>query len=110
MTHAWALRLLRWSYCAFIAWASAQVFVAGAGEHEAHAKALAGVEIAAIFVFLFPPLQIGAGAVLLIVYAIASVITVLQGEPPIRFAYYAATALYILWASRRSARPEGAPA
>jgi len=108
MTHAWALRLLRWSYCAFIAWASAQTFLAGG--HEAHAKILAGVEIGAIAAFLFPMLEIGAGAVLLIVYAIASVITVLQGEPPIRFAYYAATALYILWASRWSARPEGAPA
>ena len=103
MSDAWALRLLRWSYCAFIAWASAQVFLAGSGAHELHARLLAGAEVAAITAFLIPPLEIGAAAVLMIVYAVASVITLMQGQPPIRFVYYAATALYIVWASRRSA-------
>jgi predicted metal-binding membrane protein len=100
MTPTWTLRLLRWSYCAFIAWASAQTFLSALGAHDLHAKLLSGVEMAAITALLFPPIELVAAAVLLIVYAIASVLTVLSGEPPVRFVFYGVTALYIVWASR----------
>lgn len=111
MNEIWSLRIFRWSYCAFIAWASAQVFLQGAGAHEPHARILAGVEIAAIAAFLIPRLEAAAGAVLLIVYAFASVITIAQGKPPLRFIYYAATAIYIVLAHRRlTARKEPSPA
>jgi hypothetical protein len=100
MSGPWPFRLLRWSYCAFIAWASAQVFFHNGGAHESHARILAGVEIAAIVAFLFPATEIAACIVLLLVYALASAITAMQGEVPVRFLYYAATATYIVIASR----------
>ena len=108
MTDAWTLRLLRLSYCAFIGWASIQTFLAGG--HDAHVRILAGAEIAAILAFLVPALEIGATAILLAVYAIAALLTLLQGEPPVRFVFYAATALYIVWASRRTGRAVAAGA
>jgi hypothetical protein len=101
MSEAWAPRALRWSYCAFIAWASAQVFIAGAGQHEPHAAVLASVELTAVAAFVFPPLEAAAGAVLAAVYVVASVVTVMQGEAPLRFVYYAATAIYIVVGQRR---------
>ncbi|HLI65439.1 MAG TPA: hypothetical protein VKU90_03660 [Caulobacteraceae bacterium] len=110
MSDAWALRLLRWSYCAFIAWASAQVFITGEGQHEPLAPWLAGIEIAAIAAFLFDRLQVAAAAALLIVYAVAAAATTLQGEPPLRFLFYAATAAYILVAHRRLTTANAAPA
>jgi hypothetical protein len=101
MSEVWALRLLRWSYCAFIASASLQTFLQARGDRDVHALILSSVEIAAIAAFLFAPLEVIACGVLLIVYAIAAALTVAVNHGlPLRFAYFAMTAIYIVIASR----------
>lgn len=100
MSQTWALRGLRWSYCAFIAWASVQTF-RGARGSDLHAQILSVVEIAAIVAFLFAPLEVAACVVLLAVYATAAVLTLAtHNEVPLRFIYFAMTAIYIVIASR----------
>jgi hypothetical protein len=102
VSETWALRLLRWSYCAFIAWASVRTFVEARAEHDFHPLVLSGVEIAAIAAFLFTPLETIACAVLLVVYAIAAVLTMAAHEDlPLRFVYFAMTAVYIVIAGQR---------
>ena len=103
MNQTWALRGLRWSYCAFIAWASLQTFLAARADHDVHALILSSVEIAAIAAFLFAPLEAVACGVLLIVYAIASVLTLAaHHDMPLRFVYFAMTAVYIVIATRNA--------
>ena len=94
MSARWALRGLRWSYCAFIAWASAQTFF-HAG-HDPHALVLSVVELAAIAAFLFKRTETIACYILLIVFGLAALLTAMDGEVPLRFAYYAMTAIGIL--------------
>lgn len=102
MSESWALRLLRWSYCAFIACASVRTFVEARAGHDLHAFVLSGVEITAIAAFLFAPLETIACAVLLVVYAIAVVLTLVAHQDlPLRFVYFATTAVYILIADQR---------
>lgn len=101
MSEVWALRGLRWSYCAFIAWASLQTFAQARGDRDVHALILSSVEIIAIAAFLFAPLEVIACGVLLIVYAIASALTVTaHHDIPLRFVYFAMTAVYLVIASR----------
>lgn len=102
MSEPWALRLLRWSYCAFIAWASVRTFLEARAGHDRHALVLSGVEILAIAAFLFAPLETIACAVLLVVYAIAAVLTTaVHQDLPLRFVYFAMTAIYIVIADQR---------
>jgi hypothetical protein len=104
MSEVWALRVLRWSYCAFIASASLQTFLQARGDRDVHALILSSVEIAAIAAFLFVPLEVIACGVLLIVYAIAATLTAaMHHDIPLRFVYFATTAVYIVIASRRGA-------
>jgi hypothetical protein len=110
MSAVWLPRALRWSFCAFIVYAGAQTFAAawsGNGEPHhlaAHGLALSGVEILAALALLVPRLRQAAAWVLCGVFAIAAVLTLAGGEPPLRFAYYAATAA-VLGFSRSAARP-----
>jgi hypothetical protein len=107
MSEVWALRSLRWSYCAFIAAASAlalQLALHGQGEgtHGAHmVLALASTETIAALAFLFAPAQRVACAVLIVVYAIATVLSVLSVDwlAVLRFVFYGVTAVYIVIAS-----------
>jgi len=102
MNQAWALRGLRWSYCAFIAWASLQTFLQSRLERDFHALILSSVEIAAIAAFLFAPLEIIACVVLLVVYAIAAALTLAaHHDMPLRFVYFAMTAIYIVTVGRK---------
>lgn len=100
MSQIWGLRGLRRSYCAFIAWASLQTFAQARQEHDPHALALASVEIVAVAAFLFAPLEIVACAVLLAVYAVAAMLTVAAHGMPLRFVYFAMTAVYIVIVAR----------
>lgn len=97
----WALRALRWSYCAFIAWASLQTFLSPHAGHDLHALLLSSVELLAIIAFLFESVEWPAAIVLIAVYTIAAIVTILAGEMPIRFVYLAVTAFYIVYARRR---------
>jgi hypothetical protein len=97
----WRLHGLRWSYCAFIAWSSLQTLLAAqAGlhiwaSHATHALLLSSVELLAIAAFLVDRWALYAGVVLTVVFAIAAVLTVLEGQMPLRFLYFAATAIYL---------------
>jgi|HubBroStandDraft_3_1064219.scaffolds.fasta_scaffold649858_2 hypothetical protein len=96
----WPLRILQWSFCATIAWASLQTFLEARGSHDLHALLLSGVELLAIAAFLFERLAITACAALIGVFAIAAAVTTLEGQVPLRFLYFAATAAYIVLAQR----------
>ena len=115
MSRTWALRALRWSYCAFIVYASALTFLqtwTGQGAHHGDPAilALSGVETAAALALAIEPLEVAALVALLAVYAVASAITVGEGEPPLRFVFYAVTALYIVLTNRgKPAMAKAAP-
>jgi hypothetical protein len=97
----WRLYGLRWSYCAFIAWSSLQTLLAAqaalhiSAGHAAHALLLSGVELLAIAAFLVDRWARSAGIVLTAVFAIAAILTALEGQMPLRFLYFAATAIYL---------------
>jgi hypothetical protein len=107
----WPLRALRWSFCAFIVYASAQTFVAawkGHGElHHGRAGllALSGAEAIAALALLVPRLASAATWVLCAVFATAAVLTIAAGQAPLRFAYYAATAILLGLTENRSLWP-----
>jgi hypothetical protein len=101
----WPLRILRWTYCAFIAWSSFQTFLEARANHHSHAFILSIAELAAIAAFLFKAFEIPALAVLLAVFAIAGIISSLEGDFPIRFLFYATTAAFIVYASRHRTGP-----
>lgn len=96
----WALRALRWSYCAFIVWASLQTFLSAHAEHDLHALILSSVELLAIAAFLFESIEWPAAIVLIAVYTIAAIATMFAGQMPIRFVYFGVTAFYIVHANR----------
>jgi hypothetical protein len=66
-----------------------------------HALLLSGAELVAIAAFPVDRLAAAACAALCAVFAVASVITALEGDVPLEFPYFAATAVYILLARRR---------
>jgi hypothetical protein len=109
-----ALRALRCSFCAFIVFASSQAFMAGlTGNGERHhlaahgLLALSGVEVLAALALLIPGLALAAAWVLCAVFAIAAVLTLAAGEVPLRFVYYAATAISLGLAKRPCAVAAG---
>ena len=66
-----------------------------------HASALlAGIEILAAVLFLFRRSEWVACAILLVVYAVATVISATFGDWSLRFVYYGATAIFIVVAAR----------
>ncbi|HEY8949162.1 MAG TPA: hypothetical protein VIM56_09795 [Rhizomicrobium sp.] len=101
MKPIWALNGLRWSYCAFIAWTTLQTLLAAREGGDVHALILSGVELAASAAFLLPSLEVIACAVLLAVYVIAAGLTVtVHHEVPLRFAYFAMTAICVVAVTR----------
>jgi hypothetical protein len=104
----WALRALRWSFCGFIVFASGQTFVSAlGGRGGSHHLALSAIEIAAALALLIPPLAVAASLALCAVFAIAAVLTLADGEAPVRFAYYGATAILLGVAKESSLWPQG---
>ncbi|HXC56905.1 MAG TPA: hypothetical protein VNU97_16520 [Rhizomicrobium sp.] len=107
MNAKWTLRGLRYAYVAFIAAASGAALDGareGTGHHGAHlVLALAGPELLAALAFLAEPIEIAACAVLLLVYLAAAALSVASGDwlAPLRFAYFAVTAVFIVLAHRR---------
>jgi hypothetical protein len=99
ITATQALYAFRLVFVAFILWASAKTFMegwpTGGGASPAHAgqaiRLLAGAEIVAAALFLWPTAQLWAGGVLIAIFAIATVIDLKAGGVPARFAYYSAT-------------------
>jgi len=105
-----ALYLYRVVFVAFIVWASAKTFAEGWAAAPGHAGALAGsghirllaaTEIVAALAFLWPAAQIWAGAALILIFAIATVLDLMMGGVPARFAYYSATVMILVFLERR---------
>lgn len=104
--------LKRWTlayravFVLFIVWASAVTVIGAHGQaaHEGHSPlvlvGLGAAEIGGALLFLFRGPQLLGLAVLLVVFAIAAVMSTLLGDNPLRFFYYAATALFILAVDR----------
>ena len=108
MSDAWTLRILRWAYVAFIAYASMQTFLQAWGVKTGHHNigvpgllVLSGTEVLAVIAFLTEAVDVAALGVLLVVFAVASVLSIGEGEIPLRFLYFAATAAYVTIARRR---------
>lgn len=104
----WPLRALRWSFCAYIAWSSLQTFASARTGHDAHALVLSGAELIAVTAFLFDRTALAAGVALVAIFAIAAALTTLEGQVPLRFLYFGATAVYIALARRAPAGPAAA--
>jgi hypothetical protein len=113
MSPRWMLRGLRWSYCIFITAASittAESALGGQGEGSHGPQtilALASIEACAALALAIEPIELVACGVLLLVYTIASVVSVLSAdwEAVLRFVFYAATAIYIVLVSRANRGP-----
>jgi hypothetical protein len=102
-----AFRLL---YVAFIVVASATTFTSAwvatratghPAPNQTFLAGLAAVEIVAALLFAFRRLEIPAGIALLIIFAIAQVLSIMYAEITLRFVFYAGTVLFILAAARR---------
>lgn len=94
------LRALNWSFCAYLGWSSWATLAQAAVARDLHALILSGAELLAVAVFLFERWMVPACIVLVSVFAIAAVLTSLQGQSPLRFLYFAATAVYVVRARR----------
>lgn len=108
MSGVWALRGLRWAYVAFIAAASAMAVRAGMqgngeGSHDAYVVLVLAIpELIAALAFLVGPVEVAACAVLVLVYAAATALSLASGDwlALLRFFFYGTTAIYIVLANR----------
>ena len=110
MSAVWKLRLVRWIYVAFLVQASVGTALGGLhhaheNTHGSHLLALALIEIVAALAFLIERVERYAATALIAVFAIATVLSIASGEWPLRFFYYAATALFIAASAGRSPAP-----
>jgi len=91
----------------FILWASATTIVATSrpAAHDGHSPhvliVLAIGEVLGALLFLVAAAQVVGLVLLLFIFAIAAVEATLFGENPLRFLYFAATALFIYAVDRR---------
>ena len=104
MKPKWSFLALRWSYAIFIAYASVQTFVQAHGDehHGWFVPALAAVEFLAATALFIEPLVAFAAVLLVVVYGVAAVLTISEGELPLRFVFYTATAVFIAQTLTRS--------
>ena len=104
MKALWTMRALRWTYAAFIAFASARTFLTPefTGHGAVALRVLAGTEFLTALVFASGVFDVAACAVLLIVFAIATVLSTAHGDVPLRFFYYAATAAALVQFGRET--------
>lgn len=102
------LRILRFAYVAFIATASGvaiQASVRGIGEAGHGARvvlALALVELIAALAFLVERIEVAACVILVLTFATATILSLESADflAPLRFAYFAATAICLVKADR----------
>ena len=104
MTPTNALVAYRWLYVGFIVVASAQTVVEAhrhpAGRFANGLLLLGSIEILAALLFLLHRTQLVGATLLLLVFAVAAVLTASQGQLPVRFLYYAGTAVFIVYLDR----------
>ena len=102
-----ALVIFRAVFVGFIVFVSARALLAASTiAHVAHAQpahiiALATIEIAAALALLWARTEPIAAGALVLVFAAGAVLDTRAGDVPVRYAYYAATALLIAFLRRR---------
>ena len=85
-------------FCIFIVWASVRTAI-NPGPHGIGIQVLASAEIAGAFLFAIRKTSMVGLVILLIVFAIATLIELHLREWPVRFVFYAATALFVQYQS-----------
>jgi hypothetical protein len=105
------LAAFRIVFVAFIVFASAEALLAAgtiaSSAHLAvsHVLVLASAEIVAALSLLWRRTERAAAIALILIFAIAAVLDARAGDIPFRYAYYAATALFIVFLSGRCEVP-----
>jgi hypothetical protein len=94
-TH-WPARILRWTYCAIVAWAAARAFSAASDQHM---QILAVAEFVAAAAFLFRSLEIPALVVLIAAFAIHGA-SFGPGDIRLEQFFLALAACFIVYTSR----------
>jgi hypothetical protein len=112
------MTLSRWTvgfrlvFVAFLVAASVTTIIEAreqAGHTGAGLQVLGSAEVVAALLFTFRRTEVIGLAALLAIFAIAFGLAIFAGEMPLRFVYYAATAVFILAVDRRIAlQPAGA--
>ena len=90
----------------FITWASARAAI-NPGPHGIGVQILAAVEVTGALLFTFRRTRIFGLVVLLGVFAVAVAIELSMHELPLRFVFYAATALFVQYLSVICAMTQG---
>jgi Na+/H+-translocating membrane pyrophosphatase len=85
-------------FSVFIVWASLRT-VMNPGPQGGGIQYLAAVEIAGAIFFLFQKTRLLGVAILVVVFAIAAAIEIQLHELPLRFVFYAASALFVQYLS-----------
>jgi hypothetical protein len=98
-----ALRAYTVIFCVFIIWASARTAL-HPGPHRIGIRILALAEIAGALFFVIRKTRLVGLVLLLGVFAIAAVLELHLREWPVRFVFYAATALFVQFLSNFSNR------
>ncbi len=91
----------------YVIWSSIMTLVNAHG-HDVHGPLLAALEIVAAVLFCFRRTRTAGLAFLLGVFLIAGALEVSFGGVPMRFIYYAASALLVWWLTRTVPRPHPA--
>ena len=93
-----ALKAYSAVFSGFIIWASARTMF-NPGPHGAGIQSLAAIEIVGAFLFAFQKTRFFGLVVLLAVFTVAATIELHLWEMPLRFVFYAASALFIQYLS-----------
>lgn len=107
-------RALRWTFVAAILLSSlttlAQASGLAGGHWNGHVIILASIEVAAILAFISEYWRRWAAVALVVIFAIAFVLSAIEGEFAARFFYFAASAIYLQGvADRRPATGQTLP-
>ena len=106
MSSSRALLAFRLTFVSFIVFASARtIFEAGAIASSAHLAsthliALASTETAAAVALLWRRTERVGAVLLVVVFVVGAILDTRAGDIPVRYVYYAATTLFIVFLSR----------
>ncbi len=100
------LELYRWLFIGLLCFSSTQTIVAAHnldGHAGIHQIALGSVEIVGAILFLFRRTQVMGAGILILIFAVATILAAMMEELTGRFLFYAGTVAYILLTDRRLA-------
>jgi hypothetical protein len=70
-------------------------------------QVLSGAEVVAAIAFLIRPIELYAGGLLLLIFAVAGVLDISLGEAPVQLLFYAATVIFFFAARQPSVVADG---